>query len=1086
VRTVSSVHGRPHLRGEGVDLEWVLPPAGDFAGNPLTAIRVVRRERTFPRQPDDGVTVYEGPPVSQLTDRGLATLRTHYYTVFTRQGIDPSVQYHADDGSQAAVFVTADYGSPRRLYELLPAVHQRLDEPLAPHEVARLRPDVAAAFAALAPALQRTGQLKRFMLALGAPFDLMRSFAEGLSQLHDADVVRPEFMAALAHFVGWELDRTLPVYSQRNEIKFAPRLYRGVGTVPCLRSIVTRYTGWTAQTSESAERILRANHPPELNIFAVARRGAEWRGADDAGAILGFGLTTNAASGSAGLPAKLVSPNAAPFALRPDMQLSVTVDDRLPVVTRLRPGDFDDIFHAQADELAAALNRTLTEATATAMPGGHVEVRSHTTGPDSLVRVDLYESSLVTLEGAPRGRIAAVRESADRSRILYEAFDPMASSRAMQAGDALSGRGFARPARPEHEIRGQARPAPLASVPGRARRSGIRMKVFRAGSWGDTIALPSGGGSPQRDPAVALLGGGMILAAWVEVPEDGSQPTIRYAQGSVRAPSPARVSGRRAEPFAVEPGSRLVVRGNWPEAVGFELPAGSLATPASATAAQVAAALNARLAPVRAVALADGTLALETKALGDGERIELDLEASTAAAALGFGDDNASARGDWGDEIDWTAFGSLAPPQAGDVADLSLAPDGAGGAWLAFSDHADSVWRVRLQRFTGAAWQPPVSEPVSEWGAGNREPTVAAVGTKVWVVWSQRIAPPSTSSFAWSLRRRVFDAGVANAWLAPEEALTTTPAPESPVADREPSMTLLPSGRLGVFFCADRTGSTDRWSVEIDPATGVADAPVHVAGGAFCDRAPTPLAIGPAADLWLVYRSDRSVPMAQVARTPIPAPDTRVTSAAPAAEPPGPLRSIRLDDAGTVRRFAGSTTANPRDTPRVSRRDRFDDPSAYTPQRLIPGQGEHDDDRYTRGTVVLYLNRIVADNPLTDRKRKRLEAVLARFLPINVRAVVVLAPRVDVDYFYEPADIGESYEDVYPFVEDAAPVVAEERVAVSLPEWILLAAAVPGPAPAGPPIEVHRSADPKDLTSLRERTFQSDLDPNRRWSNDGP
>ena len=61
MKTVADVRAVPHLRGGRIDLTWTLPPSTDFeVGRRLGEVKVVRRERTFPRNESDGNVVYEG------------------------------------------------------------------------------------------------------------------------------------------------------------------------------------------------------------------------------------------------------------------------------------------------------------------------------------------------------------------------------------------------------------------------------------------------------------------------------------------------------------------------------------------------------------------------------------------------------------------------------------------------------------------------------------------------------------------------------------------------------------------------------------------------------------------------------------------------------------------------------------------------------------------------------------------------------------------------------------------------------------------------------------------------------------------
>jgi len=77
----------------------------------------------------------------------------------------------------------------------------------------------------------------------------------------------------------------------------------------------------------------------------------------------------------------------------------------------------------------------------------------------------------------------------------------------------------------------------------------------------------------------------------------------------------------------------------------------------------------------------------------------------------------------------------------------------------------------------------------------------------------------------------------------------------------------------------------------------------------------TPAYEGPAGACarWSLYRSDRSVPLSRVATSPLPEMEIHVTSQQPMAGSLAavPLRSMRIVDTGTLRRFAGSPSLVP-------------------------------------------------------------------------------------------------------------------------------------------------------------------------------
>jgi phage tail-like protein len=1021
VKTVTGLRASPHLRGRRIDLAWQNPPVAGFAGGPpQKGIRIVRRERWFPEGPQDGEPVFgerpeeQGRIVAAYSDRDLRPLTTYYYTVFT---VDEAGGTHAGATSQVVAFATDDYGLAGRLYDLLPAIHQRLDVPLGPAdlaELARTRPAAARALEALPPELRGRGQLRRFLHAAAAPLDLLRSFAEGLPDLHDVDLARPEFLPLLADWIGWDLDGTLPVFSQRNEIRFAPHLYRQVGTVPNLRAIVTRYTGWHTQVAELAQFLARSNHPPQYNVFAVAERPGGWRATDDAAIALGFGPGNDHDAGSGGAVARLTSSAPEPFRLAPDMELTVTADDRIPVVTRFRPGDFADIANATAAEVAAVLNRTLSELTATALTGGRLELRSNT---GASLRVERPAASLVTVEGAPAGRLACFAEGADRMRLFYASADPL----------------------------------------GRA-SSRIRYKTNRAGTWGASAPLLAGRHPPQADPAAVQLPDGRTLVAWIEEPGT-DHAVLRFAVGTSRAPQPARLTGQRAAPFAFGPGARLLLRGNWPGPEGVELTAADFPIPGAVTLPRLVSVLDARLRRVDAVERADGALELVTKTAGGDERLEIDLRESTAAEVLGFGAGNAAALGDHGDGLDWSAPQTVASANPGRHADLAAVVDGDGGVRQFWATHTEPGWQVVGSRWDGAAWSPV--ETLAMPPGANREPAaVRDADGAIWLFWA-RHDPGAPQPEVWTIRRRVLDPQ-AGTW-GPEEGVTAPPAdPGLRWADREPAAALLPNGDLRVLFRSDRDGGPALWSTTI--AAGAPTDPEPIAPGPVADIAPAPV-LAPDGTLWVLFRSDRGVSVSRLATRPQADLQDRVTQPGPSPHlgATHQLASIRAEDTGTLRRFAGSTSVPLGHAARIGRRRQWDDQLAYTPQKPIGPPAEpplDEDDFYTRGTVGLFLSQVIPDSPLSRLARDRLRAVLERFLPVNVRAVVVFAPRADIELVYTPdADIQEAYRDQHPDVEAYAGPA--EQTTDAAPDWRLLLSTTLG----------HVSADPDDPPTLRHRTF---------------
>jgi hypothetical protein len=150
------------------------------------------------------------------------------------------------------------------------------------------------------------------------------------------------------------------------------------------------------------------------------------------------------------------------------------------------------------------------------------------------------------------------------------------------------------------------------------------------------------------------------------------------------------------------------------------------------------------------------------------------------------------------------------------------------------------------------------------------------------------------------------------------------------------------------------------------------------------------------------------------------------------------------------------------DLQRNSLRRQFRDLLTYTPQkpgglaegRLTP------DEIYTRGTIGLYVERGPAGKPLTLSDAERLRQLIDRFMPVNLRAVIVLRPTdVLLERVYPPGPT-DGYTDLYPFIEVLTGPI--DSTGVVMPDWLLFMSTD----------ATSRTADPGDLTTLRRRTFQ--------------
>lgn len=149
----------------------------------------------------------------------------YYYTVFA---VDNSNNYYASLATTATGRVTENLEIAKKLYENLPTLYKIED---------------------------RETQLKRYMEIIGMGFNHMMTRIRNHPKKVDIDTCSPTELEAIANQLGWDLDKTLPVPSQRTSLKTAMEVYRAAGTKKGLDTLVKTNSGFpnTSGISESRE-----------------------------------------------------------------------------------------------------------------------------------------------------------------------------------------------------------------------------------------------------------------------------------------------------------------------------------------------------------------------------------------------------------------------------------------------------------------------------------------------------------------------------------------------------------------------------------------------------------------------------------------------------------------------------------------------------------------------------------------------------------------------------------------------------------------------------------------------------------------
>jgi phage tail-like protein len=786
-------------------------------------------------------------------------------------------------------------------------------------------------------------------------------------------------------------------------------------------------------------------------------------------------------------PARLFGRLREPFALVPGRQMRISVNGA-PEQFVVQLADYVDPNQATALEVRDALNAQLTLATASVEADRSLRLSSVDAGPSTRLEIDLFQSNTARAIGfgevsradgawdetldfdaarsafVPPGMpsdLSSVTDPADLLRLFFvvhvrgahrlartavgqRSFVATASGVSVREPNASFSSITSAEGLPSNDVRGLGSDADghlwFATAAGAARRfadgvvetfdvastgGGLASNNLRAVSvapdgsiWfahdagasarrsdGTWSTLDMASGLPSNDVRHVLVTATDVwiatAAGIVQVPESGSL-VIHAAANGLPSPSVRRL--------AVDPSGAL-----------WAATAGGLAELAPGASAWRAFDETSGLADIDVRSLtfaADGTL-WAAPASGVSERSKAGLFRSYGAAEGLLDPDTRS--------VTAAPDGSV---WVGTPSGLSIRAPGSSFEMFGTAEGLldDSVREVQgpLGAIAFDVTGPSAREPRAFIDASNR----------LWVVWSERQGFGTTED-DWLLRARRYDF-VTRSW-GPTLPITQLP-PGGHARDRESALGNGPAGAVNIYFSSDRGGGPKLWSVEVDGLDGVS-APAPVTSGAAADFAPLALEM-PNGRLSLFYRSDENVPLGQVGSSAVSG------------------RSERLPEAASIRRRAGCLSAFLTDLDRNAMRRRFGDLSSYTPEKPALEKPLEPDELYTPGTLGLYVSRPPAGKPLTARDAQRLRQLLERFLPINLRAVIVLAPSVLTEFLYPPgADIEESYLDDYPFADALGPIMDSSQAL--LPDWLLLLAT------DGASLTV----DPSQPTTLRRRSW---------------
>ncbi len=206
--------------------------------------------------------------LSRLEDRGaddtgLQAETVYYYTLFPYKTHPPDPQdpsmFDFDPRNRATAMVCGNYGFARTMYRLLPAVYHRYDRMLNPSGD------------------DGSGPLYRFLEITGSVLDQLYSYTAAARNLRHIDAVDGRLLPMMARWIGWETDFSKEVEKQRIQLRNAPTLYKSIGSVPTLETMIKQVTDWKNKVKEFMHVIFFTNRPEQLYPSISSRTGSNWQ-----------------------------------------------------------------------------------------------------------------------------------------------------------------------------------------------------------------------------------------------------------------------------------------------------------------------------------------------------------------------------------------------------------------------------------------------------------------------------------------------------------------------------------------------------------------------------------------------------------------------------------------------------------------------------------------------------------------------------------------------------------------------------------------------------------------------------------------
>jgi hypothetical protein len=418
-------------------------------------------------------------------------------------------------------------------------------------------------------------------------------------------------------------------------------------------------------------------------------------------------------------------------------------------------------------------------------------------------------------------------------------------------------------------------------------------------------------------------------------PVGGALGLISGASAGTDATS-AQLLSSASQPFNLAVGDTLAMRVDSGVNTTVTFTASDFVNITTATAAEISAALNRALPGLAKVD--SGRVSLTSASKGGSSFVTVPAELSSAAPKLGFGSPLPAA---------------VLPPSAD--SEPSAFQDTGNNIWLFWSSRRNGAWNIWCNRFDGTSWG--VAKQLTNGGEADREPcAVFDSAGRIWVFWSRKRIN-GLNSF-WNIYYRTTTetnfASLSEAnWTVPKEL---TPVPTD-FENKEPAAVVIAANTVQLFFASGVNGGWHIRSSVITPASQAPDQPVT--SGQFSHRAPAVLRIDSVTQLWFRNNQSREY----------------VSPLYPAAH--------TLDA-----RYGGSTTVDADNTQKISARGELSDVQRYTYDTARAAQNW-----YARDSIGIFLAADTNDPKVIETTSLFIESVVKRFLPIQVRVVLIINSR---------------------------------------------------------------------------------------------